>query len=603
MGARASVSVSSGPCMESSAYGFVRSVTRFEILLAMDRPLRDQIRYLELRLAECSARPALHAEQIRAYQAQLALARQSDTGIEYLERLMRSGTVMAVVRAEWIDRARNQACIHRALGSQERARAAEIALEAAHHAPADMDFLAHVIPAQIRAAACVQAAEASERLLPGLMLALLEWQVAPEGPARAAFAADVATIWASMRAHDPACTWRRVCEYPPYRLRLPFDGPRLAWLGERLRHVVGADACDSPLANPAGEHVLAEHEPPAAASQSSGAAAVIAVPTAEHAAAGYRAAREALDPTAPHAAEMAALYERVAELERAAEDGPAFLRAMAEEDMYTRLARTPPLCAARAGLARAQGRGQPHAVHHFRALEQALLACQSPADVDHEVERAQAMYAVESAWCQILLSYASRVIAAVARYLAEPDARAAHQVEASHQVLRTCLGVDWDGLFANPWIAELWQHVWFERARTLAADPSGSLGAAAGEVGAALIGALREAALARVIERSAQVAAADPKRAEERLRALRSQPVFQTAAELRAYLDQGFITALGGRAAAPDPRPRPRPAPDPRPRFLLWGEEIQPHALLDRLGRPARPAVALSPCRTQPDSI
>ena len=176
------------------------------------------------------------------------------------------------------------------------------------------------------------------------------------------------------------------------------------------------------------------------------------------------------------------------------------------------------------------------------------------------------------------------MIAAVARYLAEPGPRLAQEVEASHSLLRSYLGVDWDALFAVPWIAELWHSVWFTRACNIDADRAGSLGARAGEVGTALVAALREAALAHIIERCARVAISDPEHAEQRTSQIRAEPAFQTAADMRAYLDQGFVAAFGDRA----------PAAAAETRLQLWGQGVQLEGLLESFARSARPDITLA---------
>src|SRR5690349_2013746 len=92
----------------------------------MDPVLTDQIRYYEIRLADCSVRPELHGRQIAAYQRRLAMARAAADAQGFYREMQATGTAMESARAEWADRYDGALRIHRALGDDRKARADEL---------------------------------------------------------------------------------------------------------------------------------------------------------------------------------------------------------------------------------------------------------------------------------------------------------------------------------------------------------------------------------------------------------------------------------------------------------------------------------------------
>ena len=565
----------------------------------MDEALRDQVRYLELRLAECTARPALHRAQLAAYDRQLHMARSADSAIDYLRQLIATGTTMAITRAEWIDRYRNWGCVYRALGDEIRSQTADSNRQAAEKTASDHGLMAALLAIKARNSPIEHRADANQGHLHSLMAALLDWRITRDTPSVESRAQAVKALFAAMRDNDPRCTWARICTYPPYRHRLPFSDAKLARLGDWLEQVVGPDARAHDAAEElvtGQESVHTEGRPAGGPTPGSPGPAVsdleLAIPDARQAALAYHLTYDALDSADPANREVCALYELIFELEARAASGPAFLRAMAENDLYCRLARAPQLVDTRAALGRAAGQSQPHAEYHYRQLEQALLGCHSPTEVEYEVERAARMFAVEVAWNNILLGFVTRVLTAVSTQIAEPDEYRRRVVVASHQVLCELLDESWDGIMATPRFADMFERVWFARGRVLGAPFADGLGARFGELGSAPLFSLREASLQRIVEKSAQLEADGAPDIEERLVALRAGPAFSAPGEMRAYLDAGLHQALAGQAA-PSGHARDRGEADSPP-LVLWGRPVTLYRLHDELARPARPPVQLA---------
>ena len=535
----------------------------------MDEPLNEQIRYLELRLAECLARPLMHTRQIAAYRQQVALASAESTGLGYLRSMVETGTTMEITRAEWLDRYRNWAEIYRALGDEVRVGTAQANWQAAESAGAGPELMSALLHVKGQSSLREHASDANLSCLHSLVATLLEWRVVEAKPYRREYARTCTALWTTMQRNDPGCTWQRLCEYPPYRSRLPFARPQLRVLGSWLEQIVGPMAHSSG-ASPVAESVerTSDGSNPSASSNTvppEPTELIMAVPSARQAASAYHLTYQSLDGTDPANHELCRLYQRIFELEAEAESGPAFLRAMAEADLYCQLARVPQLALSRRGLARSSGRSQPHAEHHFGALEQALLACRSPTEIEYEVERASRMFAVEVTWNDILLAFLARPVAAICSYVAEPDELRRNVVVASYRVVEELFGRGWQGMWAVPRLWDMFCKVWFAESRPSAvADPS-QWGGHLGELGTAMVARVREAALQRVMEKSA----------------------FETPEDMLAYLGQGLRWALGVEIETPLGVGTDRD-------LILWGQPVDLEQLHVRLRAPGRPMIELS---------
>src|SRR5690606_6249596 len=138
-------------------------------------------------------------------------------------------------------------------------------------------------------------------------------------------------------------------------------------------------------------------------------APVARVPGAAETAAGYRAAHEAL---APDDTGQRELLGRVLALAAGARDGHELLRLMAEEDLFTRLARARYLASVGHGWAEVRGRGQPHAERHYAGLADRLAACRSPLEIELEAAAHAETLAIDSAWLDLYAAVALRPVAA-----------------------------------------------------------------------------------------------------------------------------------------------------------------------------------------------
>ena len=554
----------------------------------MEEPLRDQIRYLELRLARCLERPALHTAQIAGYRHQLELARQATSGRAYLVDMARTDTALELVRAEWIDRYRNWGHIYRALGEREHLRAADINRRAAEQAGMGPGLMPALMGAKARSAPMGHIADASPGLLQGLLLALLEWRVAVTPNTRAEYARATTSLWNTLRTHDPSCTWRRILSYPPYRHRLPFATEPLQRIGVWLREIVGERACDQPLpevdAHRAG--YLPAMAPGSLTANQGEVDLDLALPTAREVAMAYHMTHDAIDRDDPDQQDVIAVYLRIFQLEEQAPSGPAFLRVMAEEGLYCRLARAQQLAMTRRGLARCLGQSQPHAEYHYRELEAALLSCSTPTDVEYEVERGARMFAVEVAWNDILLGYASRVVTAVSAYIGEPDPLHQQSVETCQRAIHELLGRDGLELLRAPRLWDMFCKVWFQRGRFLSKSRKGDLGTRFGELGVATVARIREVSVQRLIERSQEARATAPEAGAKKRDAGNQGPHFDTPEELRAYLERGLWRALGDRDS-------PSSAEHESHKLVLWGRSVELDQLHEELAQPGRPAIIM----------
>jgi hypothetical protein len=581
----------------------------------MDTPLIDQIRYLELRLAECQARPELHRHQIAAYEHQLELARASSSALAYFQAMEQTATTMELARAEWMDRYANWSCVYRALGDEAKCQAARHNHQAAADASPD-GFLAAVIAAKLESGAVHQAAEASQSALPSLLAALLDWAAEGSDSVRAEHRAAVQAFWELMRQNDPLCTWQRICEYPPYRQRIPFDEKRLAMLGDWLRQIVGVAQRDEPpdalpdelpdelpdalpdVLPDALPDVLPDvlpdalHREPAGLTAAPGRPGIeLELPSAAQTALPYHMAHDALDPAAADAAVMRALYERIFTIEAQSDSGPSFLRRMAEEGMFCRLAREPRIALAERGLAHCRGHSQPHLEFHYQELLAALARCRSPTEVDYEIERLEQFAAVESAWNDIVLRYSLKTIMAACGYPSDASEDRRRTIAQSHRIVHALFGRDWDAMLRTPRVWDFLCRVLYPRGQVLI-PPDMSPGLYRGELGFAAVEGVREAAVWRVmaqIQASFGDTAPTAEAVQEAVQNAAARPVFETPEALGDHLTGLFRQAMAGVDTGVTP------VPSSRQELFLWGRAVHLDDLLGVIEAPPRPPVPLVP--------
>lgn len=531
------------------------------------------IRYLEHNLAACRARPELHRHQTEAYERLLDVARSAPDAAGYHRELAARGLTLAAMRAEWLDRYHAAACVHRALGDEAQRRAAAARFHAGRHS----DFLAAITRAEQQTAARTAAARASQDALAPLLMTLLDWRLEERDAPRRRRLRELHGLWGVIQENDPGCTWERICAYPPYRHRVPFDSAGLALLGEWLARALACPV-DPPEAAPAAAAPRSPTPPdgpdaadePAAPDQATerarpdAPAAEPMLPTARMLAQAYHAIYDAQDWTGRDLTRQ--VYERIFALEdeiaseAAPGDGVAFLCRMAEEGLPTALARAPHAEWAEALRAHGQDRAQPVMAHHAGALAAAIAACPTATAVEHERMQLDACFDVESAWDQILVHYALCTVTAV---LAGASG-AGPAVRDSARIGAALFGATWDALLATPRLRDF-----FDRELVPAMFGRQPIaGARRGEAG----GAILQAAAGHV-----------PK------------PDSPGPAAVRDHI-AALVTAALARSqpTSQDAPPEPQPAaPGPARSLILWGRPVTLDQLADRLAAPPRPAIAL----------
>jgi hypothetical protein len=547
----------------------------------MDSILTDQIRYYEIRIADCSVRPELHGRQIAAYQRLLAMARAAADTAGFYREMQATGTAMEIARAEWGDRYEGALRIHRALGDDRKARADELCSAAASES-GDGDFAIRTGMARAGSIGLTMAAEASERTIPLLFNAVLDWHVEASSEARSDRADWVRTVWLMLRGQDPGCSWQRICEHPPYRNRLPFDDVRLRTIGGWLATCLGAPPDDvGPVEAPppAGSFVLPPPPP----------GPPLQVPSAAEVAAGYHVALAGLDAADPAAPGSRELYHRIFTIEATSASGPGFLRALAEEDLPARLVRVPQLELARRGLLHAAGMSQLHAEHHYRALIACLEQSRTPTEIEVELIRHSEAYAVETAWNEVLLHYALKAILAVVGYEALRTETQRETARRSYRAVCELFGRGWDALLDTPRIWDFFARALFGRGQRVTPAPDAAVnGSQLGEVGLAAIQEVRQAAAWFAADQAARLGAeidgatdaADE--IEKRVQRLLERPRFASAEAMRAHLTELFQDIEGGHA-------RPAPGPPSYQELVFWGRCVHLDDLVEALLHPRRP--------------
>lgn len=552
----------------------------------MDQPLRDQIRYLELRLGECESQPELNREQIAAYREHLAIARQSRDALGYQATVEERGYELAIARAEWMDRYRAMGCVYRALGDFAKLQAARINYEAGLSATAAVDFAGHITDAKRRAAPIRIAAETSESAVPGLIAALLDWATEFDDDFKRDRQITVRSLWAMMRASDPRCTWQRMMQHPPYRHRIPLSDERLVLIGQWLRQTLGDALCDEPesptvrtapvamqpaATQPAamqtetmeaGSNASAAPPGAAASNREPGDLPARRIPTAAQIAAAYHQVHDTLDATDQSLATTRAVYERIFDIESRATSGPCFSRMMAEADLYCEMARVPWIARATGAIAHARPLAQAHVVAHHQRFIDLLQRASSQTGIEYEIEKQSQYLAVEHAWHDIVLRCATRPINAALFYELHSNDTYRRSVIASTEIACALFGTSLSAIIQSPGIMEFLAAML--EVYSGQSDPDSGRGVAAGEAGMAM-GPLLRAIL--------------------RDRAERGYPALATPGELCEHVLEIVDTLIPGSPSGAQATSEPA--------LCMWGEPVRLEELHTIARAPPRPIVDL----------
>lgn len=209
------------------------------IMSTQDDKLSQSMAYLEASLALCRTRPELHVHQIAAYQRYLDMATGASNSKEYEAMVKADGNMFEVNRAMTLDRYSNAVRLHRALGDDRALRAALICLQSGRDASGHEDLSARVTAALAEAEPLWQAARITTSQIRDLFVHLLDWALQANPARKASNLASLRHAWEQILAQDPYCSFQKLCEYPPYRRRIPFSDDRLARLGAWFKEAIG----------------------------------------------------------------------------------------------------------------------------------------------------------------------------------------------------------------------------------------------------------------------------------------------------------------------------------------------------------------------------
>lgn len=527
------------------------------------RPVESHTRYLELRLAQCMPRPELHRHQIPVLQELLALAR---SGISPREYNRRTQHLFGLTRAEWIDRCDNLQAVHAALGDERRVRAAE-RLRIVGEATNFTELSALMQRAMIESYGIELAAATAADSLTPLMIHLLHWATEGDAHRRAVLVETIKGLWRAIQQSDPGCSWERICSYPPYRNRLPFEAAGLALIGTWLSAAVGTQLADVPRPEPYDPGPLPVIETPDDPP----------TPSVADTARGFHLAYDQAHQRGEQRSTWP-IYERIFAIEAEATCANDFLARLTAADLVCELSRAQYRDIAEPALAHCAQLSQPHVEYHYTSLLAALEACRSTPAIDYEVARHEACFAIESAWHHIFLAYALRTITAALGYELAPSDAQRETVQNSAWVAARLFG-DWDRLLGIPPVWRFFREVLWAHGQDLR-QPSRVRHGYRGEAGLDLLAAFRGHALEHVVDHVSARDLASPEAAHAEVDRLLGHR-FATPEAMREHATGLFRTAIdpartfGDTAAAPG--------------VVLWGRSVLWDELEGALSCPPRP--------------
>jgi hypothetical protein len=465
--------------------------------------LEQHVRYLEVRIADCDARPDLHRHQAAALRYLVERARAIGEPSAYNAA---TGDLFELSRSEQLDRWHNAAAVALAIGDLRKAAAAMLLYQAGRDARSHVDFYVKVAAAHATATELGNRSDSARSALVPIISGLIDWQTRGVPELRNAALEQVRVFWNRLREHDPAASWDRLVHYRPYRLRLPFDtiGMELVrmWLAEAIGD--GAIAGD-----PAASDDPAVPDLAAAARDYAAAVGADIEPAPqrpdeevpiEAVLAGYRAAADG-EPSddAGARAEVRAVYDQIFALADAA-GTPQFMLRLAESRLPARLASVRLLAETRSNLAHARPLSQPHAIFHHSTLAAALERARTTTEVEHLNDWAVTCFLIERDWSEIVLASALRPLGAGADWALEPGELQREGVVAGSAAAAALLGRVPHALLDTPRIADFF-------ARAMAPETEGIRGARLGEAGLGAIQELRKLLVARALAWGQEVVA------------------------------------------------------------------------------------------------
>jgi len=521
--------------------------------------------YLELRLAQCTPRPELHRHQIPVLRELIALA---GSGISPAEYNRRAGSLFGLARAELLDRYDNVADIHAALDDERMLRVAQTSRSVAD-ATNFAELSAQMTRTMADAAGLQLAATTAVDSLAPLVVSLLHWATEGEPRTQAALAETIKGLWRAIQHSDPGCSWQRICTAAPYRNRLPFGDDGLQLIGSWLHKAVGTQLADVPSPPPYDPAPLPVVETPDDPP----------LPSVADVARGYHVAYDYAKQLGTSS--VLPIYERIFAIETEATCANDFMCKLTSEDLVCELSRAQFYDLATDALNHCAKLSQPLVELHYTSLVSALQRSTSTTEIDYEVTRHEACFAVESAWHQIFIAYAFRTITAAMGYELNPSESQRATVRNSYAVTRRLFG-DWDELFAIGRVWEFFSVVFFDFGQELV-DPPDLDGSHRGEVGLGILSAFRHHALQHVIEFVSGRTDASTEELDAEVERLVNSRRFATPEQMRDHTTSLFKAALDGKKY---PKSPPGAA---KPGVILWGQSVLFEALEGVLSSPPRP--------------
>lgn len=183
------------------------------------------------------------------------------------------------------------------------------------------------------------------------------------------------------------------------------------------------------------------------------------VPAASAVASGYHMA---YDQIPKDQVETRKIYERVFELEKAAENALVFLRMMAEEGLFLKMSRVPIMESQNRALDNAKNLAQPVMVnYHEKTLAQVSQA-KSLAELEYLSNLQAEISIYQNLWDTSFLNISALLIGnAISSWILTHDEADRQEVENSYRFIAEFYGVDFDTLFKIPRIWDYFCRILF----------------------------------------------------------------------------------------------------------------------------------------------
>ncbi len=197
-----------------------------------------QKRYFQVQIDQARGRPGLHKNRIQDCQHYLKALDETGSPAAFKSYVQQTGNMLSTGKAEARDRYENRLYLYEKLGSEKKAEADRMRLQAIESANSHQELAQGLETIENKARPLEQQENKAVMAASHVMKAVFHLATDPPGSeARKRSIANLNEYWKQLNEADPDMTWNKLVSYPPYRNRMIFTEAQLEVLKNVIREV------------------------------------------------------------------------------------------------------------------------------------------------------------------------------------------------------------------------------------------------------------------------------------------------------------------------------------------------------------------------------